>query len=630
MIHRLALENFGPFRARVELPLADQGLVLVRGRNEVSEAADSNGSGKTSILHGLCWALFGEDLEGRRADAVACRFTEGACTAQVDLSDGLGEWSVLRARRPAKLLASGIPGVGENEDMAEVQKRIEQRLGFGVRTFKNAVVFGQGTFERFAQADQAEQMRMLDEIQGVDLREVLRRTKEWRGQLAEKLSATQHEDSLARDRASMAEVSVRDLQSARAGFDAVKKERLEALEARMSAAGALVKSAREDLRRAEGDAAALAEIGGEVEAEEALAERCRGLCRALDEAARNSVAARTTHLDLVGRLEALLEEGECPSCRQPVKSRRKAIQALFSKEIDALAGAALAASSSESKALDEAGLVATEHLAQTERVAKLTPAGQTAARYLALLEERCSERASRRRTEVEVAATRVLDAVARERGVEEEREWDGAAALEAAQGSLASARESSRAAAARVEKIQAAVALAEYWVEAFGDRGIRSMLVDGVADFINERLAAHLEQLACGEATVRMSAQTELKKGGARERISFATEWAWGGAGPSDGSGGQDRRRDLAVFAAVQDLAESRSARPFPLKVWDEPGDNLDARGQELFLRWVETEARRRGTGLLITHSEGIASQADPDRVWTIVLGRGGARVEIA
>ena len=174
------------------------------------------------------------------------------------------------------------------------------------------------------------------------------------------------------------------------------------------------------------------------------------------------------------------------------------------------------------------------------------------------------------------------------------------------------------------------VALAEYWVEAFGDRGIRSMLVDGVADFINERLAAHLEQLACGEATVRMSAQTELKKGGARERISFATEWAWGGAGPSDGSGGQDRRRDLAVFAAVQDLAESRSARPFPLKVWDEPGDNLDARGQELFLRWVETEARRRGTGLLITHSEGIASQADPDCVWTIVLDRGGARVEVS
>ena len=83
------------------------------------------------------------------------------------------------------------------------------------------------------------------------------------------------------------------------------------------------------------------------------------------------------------------------------------------------------------------------------------------------------------------------------------------------------------------------------------------------------------------------------------------------------------------VFAAVQDLAESRSARPFPLKVWDEPGDNLDARGKEMFLRWVESEARARGTGLLITHDEAIASQADPDAVWTVILERDGARVEL-
>jgi len=43
---KLELGHFGPFRARQELPLADLGLVLVRGRNMISAAADDNGAGR--------------------------------------------------------------------------------------------------------------------------------------------------------------------------------------------------------------------------------------------------------------------------------------------------------------------------------------------------------------------------------------------------------------------------------------------------------------------------------------------------------------------------------------------------------------------------------------------------------
>jgi energy-coupling factor transporter ATP-binding protein EcfA2 len=124
-----------------------------------------------------------------------------------------------------------------------------------------------------------------------------------------------------------------------------------------------------------------------------------------------------------------------------------------------------------------------------------------------------------------------------------------------------------------------------------------------------------------------MSAQTALKGGKTRESISFTTEWVWGGAGPDDGSGGQDRRKDLSIFAANQDLAETRSARPFPIKVYDEPFDALDPRGQELAVAWARRQASERGTILLITHSDGVAS-ADVDEVWTVVLDRDGARVE--
>ena len=71
MIKSIAFENFLPFRKRVELSLENQGFVLVRGRNEVSAAADANGVGKTSIMHAICYGLFGEDLKNIAQDITA-------------------------------------------------------------------------------------------------------------------------------------------------------------------------------------------------------------------------------------------------------------------------------------------------------------------------------------------------------------------------------------------------------------------------------------------------------------------------------------------------------------------------------------------------------------------------------
>jgi ABC-type lipoprotein export system ATPase subunit len=76
----------------------------------------------------------------------------------------------------------------------------------------------------------------------------------------------------------------------------------------------------------------------------------------------------------------------------------------------------------------------------------------------------------------------------------------------------------------------------------------------------------------------------------------------------------------------MQDLAESRSARPFPLKAYDEPFDALDSRGKEMACAWLREQAKKR-TVLLITHSEELAGLANPDQTWTIVHDENGARV---
>lgn len=628
MIGSLTVENFGPFRKPATFPLVGQGLVLVRGRNMVSESADSNGVGKTSIPHAVAFALYGEDLEGRRADAVACRFTEGTCVTHLDLDDDLGPWSVTRTRRPTGLKVTGIDGVLENEDAAVVQAKVTQRLGYGLRTFKNAVVFGQGTFERFAQAGQDEQMRMLDEVQGVDYRDPHKRAVDWRKDLAAKLASATADLETKRRVLEQVESTVADMRRARDGFEAARTDRLTAIESRVEAARSRLRCASDDVKQARADALVHSTLSKEAALGDALSSEHERLLDTATRAVEDARRATEARSGLDADLAALVAGGSCPKCRQPVRARQKVVRKAFDKDLRALLVKASEASARSERALVAAEDAEKKAAGQTKKLAALAPAGQTVVRYLAELGVRCGERAASLRAKAVADATSAVESASRERVAEVAAVWDGADALASAEGKVASTSVALVTVQARASKLSTALSVADYWCEAFGDHGIRSMLVDGVADFVNERLAAHLEKLACGEATTRMSAKTDLKSGRTKDRISFATEWAWGGAGPDDGSGGQDRRRDLAVFAAIQDLAESRSARPFSLKVWDEPGDNLDARGQELFLRWVESEARSRGTGLLMTHSEGIASMADPDHVWTIVLERDGARVE--
>lgn len=631
MIQTLSGENFLPFREKFELPLGNQGLVLIRGRNLISAAADANGVGKTSIPHAICFTLFGEDLRGRRGDAVACRFTEGLCWTRLDMIDSLGEWSVQRTRRPAGLHVAGIPGIAINEDMAVTQQKIEQRLGFGVRTFKNAVVFGQGSFERFAHADQAEKMRMLDEIQGLDLHDALDRAKAWRDQLQGFLAEAEREQDENTTSIGQIEWAIDNLDAIRQAFSRAKGDAIARLDSRRPALAQALQEALEAQNALQTHAQLLAKL------EPAVIKLNDLLAEVMETRAKSEnceIEVRKTSREyarLEEEIHALRDMGDCPTCRQPVKKNLKNIIAKFTPDIHAARAEKEYAELAAARAAKDWTSVEEREALQRKQCLKLLGRQTTLTTldgHVAVLRSLCSPAASDKAKAAVVATQTALKHLDMEIAAERNKVWDGQKALDGERVRLDVAKARTGELAARVKRVADMLPLAQYWIEAFGDRGIRSLLVDSVAEYINQRLALHLEHLACGEVTSRMSPTTALKKGGAREGISFETVWAWGGAGKDDGSGGQDRRVDLALFAAIQDMAEARSARPFPIKIWDEPGDALDARGKELFMHWIAREARSRGTGLLITHDETIASQVEVDVVWDVVLAEDGARIE--
>jgi DNA repair exonuclease SbcCD ATPase subunit len=624
VIERLYGKNFLPFREGFDVPLANQGIVLVRGDNRISKAASDNGSGKTSIVHAIAWCLWGTDLLGRKADAVACRFTEDQCLVGLVIRDAQGEWSVERTRRPASLVTTGLD-VPKDSDAVVVQAAIDQRIGFGYRTFMNAAVFGQGAFERFAHADQAEQMRMLDEIQGIDFKEPRERLKKWRTQLL--AQRDEIESSIATDSEILrsAREQVKTLTTLRDTYDVTKQRTVEPLRVRQLSCERSAEKLQAEIKAFDANVKLLTQARKE---QDILIEREGQLSlarQAEDEAGALNDEAGMNLRRFDEQLDELLAHAQCPTCRGKVDDKPK-VRERFAKDRAAWVRAAGDRTKKYRACLDASRVALEAVEAQQEVLRAIVGGTEDLGRMVMRLEERTTPRARQLLADRYAGEQAEADKLTANIAKTLAEKWDGQVALDRAEITTATATVRVARATGRMEALGKMISVADYLTEAYSDRGIRSLLVDSVADFLNERMSEHLMALTAGEATNEMSATTETKKGTVKDRISFKPSWSWGGDGEGTGSAGQDRRIDLATFAAVQDLAESRSARPFPLKVYDEPFDALDSRGKEMACAWLRAQAKTR-TVLLITHSEELAGLVEPDQTWTVVHDANGARL---
>ena len=159
----LTLENFGSFGPPQTIPLADLGLVLIEGENRKSKSAGSNGSGKSTILEGFGWVLFGKTTKGVLADKVINRRAGKNCCGMVRLRESkAGAETTYCVRRYRKhdefgngLIFEKRGYAGKTEDLSGVdaaatQEKIVQFLGASFGLFCTAQYFMQKNIQPFS------------------------------------------------------------------------------------------------------------------------------------------------------------------------------------------------------------------------------------------------------------------------------------------------------------------------------------------------------------------------------------------------------------------------------------------------------------------------------------------------
>ncbi|WP_194398809.1 AAA family ATPase, partial [Microbacterium ureisolvens] len=200
-LHHLELAGFGPFRERQSVDFEAferDGIFLIAGRT---------GAGKSSILDGVCFALYGSvpryESGDKRLRSDHCA-PEDPTEVRLEFTVGERRWRVTRApeyQRPSRR-GSGLttePTRAELEELVdgawvgragkprEVGLLLDDVLGLNALQFQQVILLAQNRFSRFLLASGTERQSLLRALFGS------RRYEEYARELGERSKAAQHE-----------------------------------------------------------------------------------------------------------------------------------------------------------------------------------------------------------------------------------------------------------------------------------------------------------------------------------------------------------------------------------------------------------------------------------------------------
>jgi len=628
---KLTVQNFMSIRT-AEVELTDQGLVLVQGKNNDDPAFESNGAGKSTIFESLTYALFDKTIRGLKGDEVINNTVGKNCYVFLDLKDDDGVSYRIARYRKHNEHRNNVYIYRDTKNITPKSSKdsnafIEQLIRMDYDTFSNSILFGQGLIKMFSTASDADKKSILEKMLNMSIfkdaqevaKEKLREKKE---------SLTKLETEKANTEGLIAEIE-----------GTVIRLKEQEQEHRLNTSKE-IERLREETEKAEKELEEHNENSVDYSSDlEKLNDNKATVEKKLSkfkvyEKARNDIAVELSGLlrdkkRLTSELEGIKKEIEevkegkqtnCPTCGQEIKDdtdKEGALKHLAEKaRKNITASKDIVAELSEKKGdlekidtfLEGKEKIEKEKDAIVGEISELNALIRTKDRIGKGLETRIDElKKSIKRLEGELDKTY-------KPMIEEKEKQLGKLTERLAEISVERAELSKE-----VEKIN-------FWVNAYGNSGIKSYLLDSVTPYLNKRANYYLSKLAGNTTEIEFSTQTRLKSGEIRDKFEVRINNLVGGASYDANSTGERRRIDLAISLALQDLVMSRSNGKMNILLYDECFDGLDAVGCENVVQLLQEVSQNTETIFVITHNDHLKPYFD--NTLDIIKEGGETRVE--
>lgn len=542
----------------VDLDLTDLGLVLIEG---------PNGRGKSALVDAVVWCFYGITLRGYENDEVVHRRVGKDCYVTIQIEDGDDTYSIRRARKHTEYKNTLRVTRNEDEDISrpsttETQELIDELLG-SRRTFLSSVVFGQDRAYRFSQLTDKEQKEILDEVLGVGrFAEAGDAARKQASTIEAALDIKRRDLEKAEAARDQADEDVVDLRKKDAAFDSAREDKLQVEFDKIN-------KAKSNLADCEAvDVAKLKTKLDKVRKEVPVYEKVMTDLIA-EEATKKAARAQTKlQLDqLTTHVQKHLGPAQCPTCGQDLdKKQRDATAKSYGKQLKEM----------QTK-FDE--VVKPAHEDAQRRLADAGEALRNA-KAAVLAAEKAHNEAVGLEANARTWRSRIEDGKRRIKEIEEEINPYAA---------LVAATEKKRAKAAseallllkQVDAEEERLKVAQFWVQAFGARGLRSLLLDSSLPTLNQEAKRVSRAITDGEIEIEFSTTSELKSGKTVDRFDVRVDNKQGAGSYLGNSQGERARVDLCVGLALQRLVASRSTSSFNVAFFDEVFDHLDSSAHE-------------------------------------------------
>lgn len=172
-LRRLYLQNFLAVGDEpVEIIFDTKGgITLIKGNNQDVAGKSSNGSGKSSIVEGVTYALTGATLRKLTGPGIIHNLATKECRVEIEYDDT----KIIRTlKRQAKTVKAGVEFYVNNvakhvPSVTETNKLIDDHRGINFETLSNILIFGQHNIVSFLDAGEGEKREIIENL--MNLRE---------------------------------------------------------------------------------------------------------------------------------------------------------------------------------------------------------------------------------------------------------------------------------------------------------------------------------------------------------------------------------------------------------------------------------------------------------------------------